>query len=288
MRRLVFGRNGQVARALKDIGGDAVVTLGRDEADLMRPGAARDAIATQKPGIVINAAAYTAVDNAESDEGAARRLNCEAPEEMAAAAAEAGVPFIHISTDYVFDGATEGRLDEQAPVNPLNVYGRTKLEGERAVLKANFSAVILRTSWVFSEYGANFVKTMLRLAGERDALSIVADQIGGPTAAADIARAIIAIAGKKYRGAPGAGVYHFQAAPTVSWASFAEKIFEIAELPVKVSHIKTEDYPTPAKRPLNTVLDCAKIEREFGVGQPDWRQELRRVIAALKQEGHAQ
>ncbi len=285
MRMLVFGKNGQVAKALKDLGGETVIALGRDETDLMRPGASQDAIAAHRPDIIVNAAAYTAVDKAESEDDAAARLNCAAPEEMAIAAGEAGVPFIHISTDYVFDGTAEGRLDENAAVNPLNVYGRTKYEGERAVLKADPNAVILRTSWVFSEYGGNFVKTMLRLAGERDELTIVADQIGGPTDAADIGRAILAIAGKKYRGAPGAGLYHFQGAPAVSWADFAAKIFEIAEAPVKVSPIRTEDYPTPAKRPRNTMLDCAKIERDFGIGQPDWREGLRRVIGALKMEG---
>ncbi|WP_375201249.1 dTDP-4-dehydrorhamnose reductase [Hyphococcus sp.] len=287
MRMLVFGKNGQVARALKDSAGDDVTALGRDEADLMAPGAAREAIAAHAPDIIVNASAYTAVDKAESDEAAATRLNASAPEEMAVAAAQAGIPLIHVSTDYVFDGTTEDRLAENAAVNPLNVYGRTKCEGERAVLNANPGAVILRTSWVFSEYGGNFVKTMLRLGAERDALTIVADQKGGPTAAADIAAAIVTIAGKKHRGAPGAGLYHYQGAPTASWAEFAEKIFEIAGLSVKVSHIKTEDYPTPAKRPLNTILDCAKIERDFGIAQPDWRIELRRVIAALKEEGQA-
>lgn len=288
MRMLVFGKNGQVARALQDIGGDGVIALGRDSADLMQAGAARDAIAATKPDIIINASAYTAVDKAESDEAAAQRLNIKAPAEMAAAAAEQIIPFIHISTDYVFDGAVEARLDENAAINPVNVYGRTKADGESAVSNAYPGAVILRTSWVFSEYGGNFVKTMLRVGAERDALNIVSDQIGGPTAAADISRAIITIAGKKHRGAPGAGLYHFQGAPAVSWAAFAEKIFEIAGLSVKVSHIKTEDYPTPAKRPLHTVLDCAKVERDFGVAQPDWRAELRRVVAVLEKEGQTQ
>ncbi len=282
MRMLVFGKNGQVARALKDAGGETVTALGREDTDLMTPGAAREAIAAHKPDLVINAAAYTAVDKAEEDEAAARRLNAAAPAEMAEAAQTAGIPFLHLSTDYVFDGASEERLGEDAETAPLNVYGATKREGEIAVAAAHGQAVIIRTSWVFSEYGGNFVKTMLRLSESRAELSIVADQIGGPTAAGDIAKALLAIAGKKHRGAPGAGLYHFQGAPAVSWASFAEKIFEIAGRDVKVSHIKTEDYPTLAQRPLNTVLDCAKIEREFGIGQPDWRESLRRVIGLLK------
>jgi dTDP-4-dehydrorhamnose reductase len=285
MRMLVFGKNGQVARALQAAGGETVTALGRDKADLMHPGAAREAIAAHKPDLVINAAAYTAVDKAEEEEAAARRLNAGAPAEMAEAAQAADVPFIHLSTDYVFDGKAEDRIAEDEETAPLNIYGATKREGEIAVGAAHGQAVILRTSWVFSEYGGNFVKTMLRLSESRDALSIVADQIGGPTEAGDIAKALLAIAGKKHRGAPGAGIYHFQGAPAVSWADFAEKIFDIAGRAVKVSHIKTEDYPTPAARPRYTVLDCAKIEREFGIGQPDWRESLRRVIDALNTEG---
>lgn len=283
MRILVFGRNGQVARALSDIAGDTgeFAFLGRDQADLMKPGAGRDAIAEHRPEIVINAAAYTAVDKAESDKDAAQRLNADAAAEIAAACADINAQFIHVSTDYVFDGKSDERLDETASPNPLNVYGKSKLDGEIAALEANPGAVILRTSWVFSEYGSNFVKTMLRLAKEKSALSIVSDQIGGPTDARDIAKALLAVAGKKHRGAPGAGVYHFQGTPAVSWAGFAEKIFEITGADVKIGEIETSDYPTPAQRPLYTVLDCAKLEREFGVGQPDWRVGLRRVIAAL-------
>lgn len=282
MRMLVFGKNGQVAQALQgQVSADRLIALGRDDADLTQPGAARAAIEREKPDVVINAAAYTAVDHAESDQEAAQRLNAGAPAEMAAAAKELGASFLHLSTDYVFDGHSDGRLTEDAATAPLNVYGVTKLAGEEAVLAAHDQAVIVRTSWVFSETGGNFVKTMLRLGRERDALSIVADQIGGPTPADDIASALLTIAAKKHRGAPGDGVYHFQGAPAVSWAEFAAKIFEIAGTDVKVSPINTAEYPTPARRPLKTVLDCARIERDFGIAQPDWRAGLRRVIAAL-------
>ncbi|MEZ5892547.1 MAG: dTDP-4-dehydrorhamnose reductase [Parvularculaceae bacterium] len=281
MRMLVFGRNGQVAQALADLGGDSVTALGRAEADLMQPGAAAKAIDAHAPEIVVNAAAYTAVDKAESEGAAARRLNTDAPAEMAAAAKARNIPFIHLSTDYVFDGAADRKFSEDAPTGPLNIYGATKLDGEHAVMAAHPGAVVIRTSWVFSEYGANFVKTMLRLGRERGALSVVADQIGGPTAAADIASATIAIAGKKHRGAPGEGIYHFQGAPAVSWAGFAEAIFTAAGMTVPVTPIETKDYSTPARRPLHTILDCAKIERDFGLSQPDWRIDLARVIAKL-------
>ncbi|WP_425410096.1 dTDP-4-dehydrorhamnose reductase [Hyphococcus sp.] len=290
MRILVFGKNGQVARALDDVAGDSggLIFLGRAEADLTNEGAAQRTIAEHEPQIVVNAAAYTAVDKAETDTAAAQRLNADAPKEMAAACASNAIPFIHISTDYVFNGDAEDHLAESAPPDPRNVYGRSKLDGEAAVLEMNPDALILRTSWVFSEYGANFVKTMLRLSDNRKELSIVSDQIGGPTDAHDIARAILAIAGKKYRGAPGRGVYHFQGAPAVSWADFAKKIFEIANAEVAVAPIPTSEYPTAAARPLHTVLDCAKIERDFGIGQPDWRVGLRRVLAALRNKEEIQ
>lgn len=288
MRILVFGKNGQVAHALRDAafcdaaGSTVTLTaLGRDDADLLTAGIADAVINEQKPDVVVNAAAYTAVDKAETDKQAARRLNAEAPVEMAKAAKKVGAAFVHISTDYVFDGNTADPLAETAPVDPLNVYGASKLEGERRVIAANPGAVVLRTSWVFSEYGANFVKTMLRLAADRPKLTIVADQIGGPTPAHDIARTILTMAGQKYRGVNNAGLYHYQGAPGVSWAAFAEAVFDIAGVPVKVTPIKTIDYPTPAKRPLNTVLDCDKIERDFGISQPDWRNDLRRVITVL-------
>lgn len=283
MRILLFGKNGQVARTLREEVQDAgsVIALGRTEADLSAPGAAAHAINTHSPDIIINAAAYTAVDEAEKNEAAAAQLNASAVAEMAAAADGAGAPFIHISTDYVFDGAKQEHYKEEDAPNPLNVYGATKFEGEKAALEANDQSVILRTSWVFSEYGANFVKTMLRLCDGRPELNIVDDQVGGPTAARDIAKAALTIAAKKYRGAPGEGLYHFQGAPSVSWAEFAAKIFEIAGASMRVNPIPTAQYPTPAPRPLRTVLDCSKIERDFGIGQPDWRASLRQVMAVL-------
>ena len=290
MRILLFGRNGQVARCFLEEAGGAhdVVALGSGETDLMKAGAGAAAVSEFQPDVVINAAAYTAVDRAEEERDAAMRLNADAVAELAKAAQASGAPFIHVSTDYVFDGASSSHYTEDATVNPLNVYGASKLAGERAALEENPDAVIVRTSWVFSKYGGNFVKTMLRLGGERDALSIVDDQVGGPTAARDIARALLAIAEKKHRGASGEGVYHFQGAPTVSWAAFAAKIFDIAGADVNVTPIPTADYPTPAARPLRTILDCARIERDFGIAQPDWRISLRQVIGVLTKKDSEQ
>ena len=284
MRILLFGRNGQVARAFQEeaSGAHEVIALGRAQADLMEKGAAQSAIKKHAPDIIINAAAYTAVDKAEEEKETAAQLNTAAAEEIATGARNFGGHLIHISTDYVFDGEkTEPYLEDDA-THPLSVYGKTKCDGEAAVLKTSPEAIIIRTSWVFSEYGQNFLKTMLRLAGDRDALNIVDDQIGGPTAARDIARAALIIAGKKHRGARGAGIYHFQGSPAVSWAAFAAKIFEIAGADIAVNPIATTQYPTAAQRPVNTVLDCAKMERDFGVAQPDWRASLRQAVAALE------
>lgn len=284
MRVLVFGKNGQVAQSLRNVAGESgkFDFLGREDVDLLKPGAGADAISDLQPDTVINAAAYTNVDRAESEEESAHRLNAEAPAEIAVACGKSGAQFIHLSTDYVFDGVSDSRPNESATPNPLSAYGQTKLRGEKAVLAALPGAIIVRTSWIFSEYGTNFVKTMLRLASERAEISIVSDQIGGPTDALDIANAIKTIAAKKLRGAPGEGLYHFQGAPSASWAAFAEKIFELATKAVIVKPIPTSEYPTPARRPLQTVLDCARLERDFGIGQPDWRIGLRRVIATLQ------
>ena len=283
MRILIFGKNGQVARCLgEEARPYEVLALGSADCDLSEGGVGVAAIRRVNPDIVINAAAFTSVDDAEITTDLAMRLNTHAPAELAAAAQDAGAHFIHLSTDYVFDGAAPDLYDEDAPTSPLNIYGKSKREGELAVLDAASGAVVIRTSWVFSEYGANFVKTMLRLAETRAELSVVDDQVGGPTPAREIARAVLSIAAKRHRGAQGEGIYHYQGAPAVSWAAFAEKIFALAEKNVVVRRIPTNEFPTPAKRPLRTVLNCARIERDFGISQPDWRVGLREVLRTLK------
>lgn len=279
---LLFGASGQVGRETVEAAARRslkIVALSRAQADLSAPGAGAAAIAAAKPRAVINAAAWTAVDKAETEVAGARRLNAEAPAELAGACANVGARFIHLSTDYVFDGSAVARLDEDAPTGPLNVYGATKLDGERAVLAAAPAAVVVRTSWVYAAHGANFVRTMLRLAETKTELSIVADQIGGPTPAAAIAEACLDIALRD--GGPG-GIFHFQGAPPTSWAGFAESIFEAAGKGVKVNKILTRDYKTPASRPLYTVLNCAKILRDYGVRQPDWRAGLADIVRRLQ------
>lgn len=284
MRILVFGRTGQVARELsRQVPG--AVFLGRDRAELSDPAACAAAIAGSDAEVVINAAAWTAVDAAEAQEAEARVVNAEAPGVMARACAARDLPFVHVSTDYVFEGSGTAPWRETDPTLPQNAYGRTKLAGEKAVRAAGGSHVILRTSWVFSAHGANFVKTMLRLSETRDALNVVEDQVGGPTPAAAIAGATLAIA-RQLAAAPGkTGTYHFNGAPEVSWAGFAREIFARAGRPVAVTGIPTSDYPTPARRPLNSRLDCREIYRVFGLSRPDWQDALETVLDELSERG---
>ena len=283
MKVLLFGAAGQVGRetiiAAAEDPSVRLVALTRAEADLAAPNAGRDAIRREAPDVVINAAAWTKVDAAETEWAAAERLNATAVGELAAASREMGARFVHISTDYVFAGDKKSApLNEDAPTGALNAYGRTKLEGERLAIAAHPASVILRTSWVFSAHGSNFLKTMLRLAETRDEINVVADQIGGPTPASAIASACLKIAAHK---SPPGGVYHFQGAPAASWAEFAEAIFQAAGKPVRVNRIATRDYPMPARRPLFTVLDCSKIAAVFGVAQPDWRGSIKATIGLV-------
>jgi dTDP-4-dehydrorhamnose reductase len=282
MRVLVFGRTGQVASEIlrRAPEGLTVRAVGREAADLAQPAECAEVILAADVDAVINAAAWTAVDKAESEEDLARVVNGEAPFAMALAAARKGVPFVHISTDYVFDGVGTDPFRPDSPLSPQNAYGRTKLIGEEGVRSAGGSHVVLRTSWVFSAWGANFVKTMLRLGHEREEVGVVDDQVGGPTPAAAIADACLRITGALRDGAEG-GTYHFAGAPETSWADFARAVMEGAGLPARVNPIPTAQFPTPAKRPLNSRLDCGSLERDFGIARPDWRAGLRDVLREL-------
>ncbi|WP_298922063.1 dTDP-4-dehydrorhamnose reductase [uncultured Roseobacter sp.] len=279
MRVLVFGKTGQVAMELARF--DGVTCLGREDADLTDPGTCEAIIAETDADAVINAAAYTAVDKAEEDRETAMIVNAMAPTAMAAAAAARDLPFVQISTDYVFEGGGTTPWQPEDKTSPLGVYGASKLGGERGVTAAGGRHAVLRTSWVFSAHGNNFAKTMLRLGVERDALTIVADQIGGPTPARDIAAACMTMAQALKEDATKTGIYHFSGAPDVSWADFAREIFAQAALAVDVTDISTSDYPTPAARPLNSRLDCSTTAATFGIERPDWRTGLASVLADL-------
>lgn len=281
MSTLVFGKTGQVARELARLLPDAQFA-GRDRADLSDPDACAALINELEPEMIINAAAYTAVDAAEDDEALATVINGAAPTAMAEAAQKIGAAFVHISTDYVFDGSGVAPWRETDATGPLGAYGRSKLAGEQGVQRAGGASAILRTAWVFSAHGNNFVKTMLRLGAERDRLTIVADQIGGPTPAADIAATCVRLAKELRKNLDASGVYHYSGGPDVSWADFARAIFAQAGLTPEVVDIPTSAYPTPAKRPGNSRLDCHKLETVFGISRPDWRAGLHDVLKELK------
>ena len=282
MNILVFGKTGQVATELQARAD--VTALGRDQADLSDPATCAAAIRTHAPDVVINAAAYTAVDKAEEEEACATVVNGDAPGAMARECAAMGIPFLHVSTDYVFPGGGEVPWAPTDPVAPLGAYGRSKLAGERAVVAAGGRAAILRTSWVFSAHGNNFVKTMLRLSETRDALSIVNDQIGGPTPARDIAAACHNIAQTLVSEPDKGGFYHFAGAPDVSWADFAREIFAQAALNCEVTDIPSSAYPTPATRPMNSRMDCSSLETVFGIERPSWQDGLTTILQTLKRQ----
>lgn len=288
IKALSFGFSGQVATELRRIAGAshdlALKAVPRAEADLENPRRCAEIIAEAEADIVINAAAYTAVDKAEEEEARALLINGDAPGAMAEAAARRGLPFLHISTDYVFDGGGDRPWRETDPTDPLGVYGRSKRLGEEAIIEAGGPHVILRTAWVFAAHGGNFVKTMLRVGAQRSELTVVDDQRGGPTAAADIASALLTIARAWRAGRGESGVFHFCGAPPTTWCGFAREIFARAGMPTPptVRPIATADWPTPAQRPKSSVLDCAKIERVYGVKQPDWRPALAAVLEELR------
>jgi len=281
MRILVIGKNGQVGSHLERVlrYRHDVTALGRAGADLTDDAGLESAIAGAGADVVINAAAYTAVDRAEQEPELAARINAHAPGVMARAAAAAGAWFVHYSTDYVFDGTARRPIDESAPTHPLGTYGATKLRGEQAVQAAGGRHLVLRTAWVYSLHGHNFLNTMLRLGGEGRALRVVDDQRGSPTyagaIAAGTAQVLEGLAPER------SGVYHMTCAGETSWYGFARRIFEIAGMPeVQVAPITTAEYPTPARRPAYSVLSNERLHAAFGVALPHWEDSLRACLAA--------
>ena len=288
-RLLVIGRTGQLASALlaeAPPAGCEIVALGRDRFDLAGPEAAADLIAELAPRVVINAAAYTAVDKAESETRLAYTVNARAPAALARAAAAHGAGFIHVSTDYVFDGTKSTLWVEDDPVGPLGAYGASKLAGELLVQAAHPGAVILRTSWVYAATGHNFMRTMLRLGSSRPELKVVADQHGRPTAATTLAQAILAVVPKLLAGESVGGIYHLSdAGPVTTWHGFAEAIFAAADLHPTVHAITTAEYPTPARRPANSAMALDKFIHKFGFQPPMWQEALGQVMTKLEAAG---
>jgi len=294
LKILLTGKNGQVGfelkRALAPLG--KIVALGSRELDLSDLSAIRETIRQYQPDVIVNPAAHTAVDRAESEEDVAKRVNSEAPGVFAEEAEKRGIPLIHYSTDYVFDGRKEGAYQEEDATSPLGVYGRTKREGEKAIQKACSRSLILRTSWVVGAHGNNFLKTMLRLASEREELKVVADQFGAPTSAALIADVTAHLLRQMMHGDASAfpyGIYHLVARDVTTWHEYAAFVIEFARkqgFPIKVPAdkilpIPTSDYPTPARRPQNSQLSVEKLEKTFDLHLPNWQDGVVQILEQI-------
>jgi len=312
-RILLTGKTGQVGRQLAPLlhrMGELTV-LDRLELDLAKPDEIQRVIRARRPDLIVNAAAYTAVDRAESEEAAARAINAVAPGVMAEEARKLGALLVHYSTDYVFDGTSQTPYQEDAPVNPLNVYGRTKLEGERAVQQAGAAYLIFRTGWVYAPEGRNFLLTVLRLATEKSELRIVRDQTGAPTSSREIAAGTVRVLSQVYPAANGAlslfpkeGIYHMTAGGETNWCSFAKLILELASsrsalggwlaaatnnrplIARRIVPIATNEFPTPARRPAYSVLGNRKLNDTFGVKLPDWETQLRTLFSGRTYDVH--
>jgi dTDP-4-dehydrorhamnose reductase len=301
MKAMILGRNGQLGWALERRlhGEPGLIVLGRAELDLADAGAVAAALESTRPQVVFNAAAYTAVDRAETDRDTAFAVNARAPEALAAACARVGAILVHYSTDYVFDGSKAGRWVETDPTGPLSVYGESKLAGEQALAASPCASVVLRTSWVYGDHGANFAKTMLRLATERDALRVVSDQHGTPTWAGRLAEASESIARQALASGDAVGwlserrgIYHASAAGETNWADYARWVLSVAQdlppwagrlkvLGAQVEPIPSSAYPVPARRPQNSLLDCSRLARSFGYVMPDWRGDVEAYVRRL-------
>lgn len=290
LRIAVTGKEGQVARSMLALGPGMdvdIVAVGRPQLDLADPASVLAALREARPDAIVSAAAYTAVDKAETERDLAFAVNGAGAGAVAGAAAALGVPILHLSTDYVFDGAKPDRYRETDPTGPTSVYGASKLEGEIRVAAATPDHAIFRTAWVYSAHGNNFLKTMLRLGETRDTLSVVADQFGCPTSAEDIAAAMITAAGRmasdrdeRYR-----GIFHLTGSGEANWADFAREIFRVAghhgRKPVEVVSITSDQYPSPVKRPANSRLSGEKLDQVYGIVLPDWRVSTAKVVGAL-------
>ncbi len=295
MKILLFGKNGQVGwelnRSLQPLG--EVIALARDEADFSNPESLREIVRKIKPDVIVNAVAYTAVDKAEAEEKLAATINSVAPGVLAEEALSINALLIHYSTDYVFDGTKQGPYLETDATNPINAYGRTKLAGEVAIHATGCDHLILRTSWVYASRGHNFLLTILRLARERQELSIVADQVGAPTSARLVAEATLLCVHQslreKHAGVFCSDLYHLTASNSTSWHGFAEEIVELLnkrlneKLKAKnIKEILTADYPTPARRPVNSQLMLVKFENVYGAAMPDWKKTLEQCVEEIK------
>ena len=294
MKIVLFGRGGQLGRELEQVlpSLGQLAAFGRDQADLERPDAIQALLRRESPDLVVNAAAYTAVDKAESEPERARQINADTVGVIATETARLGGWLVHYSTDYVFDGGKSGSYVETDPTGPLGVYGATKLAGEQLIAATGCRHLVFRTSWVYAAHGANFIRTILRLGQEREELSVVEDQIGAPTSAARIAAVTVAAIGRLAGGEvdlPASGIYHLAASNATSWHGYAEYIVSAARAaglpmrvtPDRISPIPSSAWPQAARRPANSRLDTAKLQRTFDVILPPWQDDVQEVVATL-------
>ena len=280
MKILVFGKTGQVATELQrrcDL-----IAIGRDKVDFTSPSNLATILDSQKADIIINAAAYTDVERAEEHEQIATLVNGTTPALLANEASVRGIPFIHISTDYVFDGNGDHNWRPSDNPNPQNAYGRSKLKGEIEIAKTGGVFAILRTSWIFSSVGKNFVTTILELNTNKTQIEVISDQVGGPTAASDIAHTLLKMANAFHKGDGQSGIYHFAGEPNVSWADFARTIISQVNGNLNVVDVLTSEYPTKVIRPHNSRMDCSKLNDDFGIMRPNWQSSLQSVIQELQ------
>lgn len=289
MRILVTGKSGQVSQSLQALAGKngcEIVTIGRPEIDFENPDNLGAIIIEKAPDVVISAAAYTMVDKAETEIETAQKINAEAPAIIATACKMLDIPLLHLSTDYVFSGEKNGAYNENDLPNPQTIYGKTKLDGEIAIKDIHPNHAILRTSWVYSPFGKNFVKTMLWLGQKQSEISVVANQFGCPTYSIDIANALFSIAKQLKQSDANElrGIFHLAGSSDTNWADFAKIIFDYSNMDVKVKAIPSKDYPTPARRPTNSRLDCNKLHEIYGIKLPLWQDSLKDCLQALKEE----
>ena len=280
MNILVFGRTGQIARELNKL--VSATFLSRKECDLLNPTNCAEEVTRSNADIVINLAAYTNVDRAEEEQDLAKVVNGEAPAAIAIACASKGIPFIHISTDYVYGDNGQFPITSTTEANPVNIYGKTKLIGDLGIINSGADYVILRTSWVFSKYGNNFLKTIVELSQSSQTLKVINDQVGGPTPASEIAKACLCIAEKLHSDKSLSGIYHFSGYPNVSCAKFAEKIVSFNDKKIEINLIKSAEFKSKSLRQKNSRLDCSDLKNKFEIDRPNWEANVKSIMEEIK------
>jgi len=285
LRLVLIGKTGQVAREIQNLVSDSIslIALSRKELDLLNPDSSVTCLSKLKPDVIINAAAYTNVDLAEKEEDEANTINALSPTAIANYSASKEIPLIHLSTDYVFEGTGKDSWKPEDYAKPKSVYGRSKLKGEKGILASKGNHIILRTSWIFSSYGNNFLKKIIELSKSNNEINVVSDQVGGPTPASELAKACLNISQKIYLEPHKKGIYHFSGKPNVSWAGFAKEIVRQLGADLVINDITTNNFKNIARRPYNSRLDCSTLKKKFDIERPKWKSSLFSMLKQLKE-----